>query len=75
MTSDSFNPDSIKVNGKYYLTIIGFNKLRIHVGLEPIRPAPGERIEAFKARYATERKDFFVKYGHMFDGSLADETI
>jgi len=73
MSEESLNPDTIIVNGKLYLTLIGFNSLRAHFGLESVRPLPGETVEAFKDRYRVERKEFFVKYGHLFDPSMADE--
>jgi hypothetical protein len=52
----------MRLNGKIYLTLLGFNQLREQIGLEKLRPMPGEAVLAFKERVRAARRDFFQKY-------------
>lgn len=73
MSESDFDPGTIKINGKLYLTLIGFNQLRLHVGLEPLRPMPGEAVEDFKARYREARATLFRDHPEL-NGSFAEES-
>lgn len=54
--------------GRKYLTMNGLNQIRASLGLEPIRPMPGEPIEVYTIRAREVRRDFFEKCWHVLEG-------
>ncbi len=60
------------IGGTFVLTRAGMNTLRRHVGLDPIRPRPGETWPDFKKRYREESHKFFEEFPGII--SMEDPT-
>jgi hypothetical protein len=59
--------DSIQIRpGLAYITLLGFNKLRLAAGLEPLAPRAGEPVADFKARVKVARAEFQRDYWHLW---------